>query len=155
MLTLQTIVDVQGLSGKQVTDFLLKCDDEHYRKWWDGTHLQFHTIKRYPDNIGNVVYMDEYVGKRRLKMQAIVLKAVPGKEIIWQMKKGVRLPGWLSLSVEDIDDGVRITHTLTAGFNGIGKALDPLLRLYLSKDFEQAMDEHAKIEFPKLKEVIH
>ena len=154
MLALQTIVDVQGLSGRQVTGFLLNCDDEKYQKWWDGMHLQFHTIKRYPDDIGNVVYMDEYVGKRRLKMQAIVLKAVPGKEIVWQMKKGVRLPAWLALTVEDIEDSVRITHTLTAGFNGIGKVLDPLFRLYLSKEFEEAMDEHARIEFPKLREVV-
>ena len=130
MIRLTTVVDVQGLSGEQVTDFMLNCDDEKYRKWWDGTHLQFHTIKRCPDNIGNVVYMDEYVGKRRLKMQAIVLKAAPGKEIVWQMKKIVRLPGWLSLAVEDTEDGVRITHTLTAGFNGIGKLQGDFIALF-------------------------
>ena len=154
MLTLQTIVDVQGLSGQQVTDFLLNCDDKQYQQWWAGTHLQFHTIKRYPDNIGNVVYMDEYVGRRRLKMKAIVLKAVPGKKIVWQMQKGIRLSAWLTLTVEDIEDSVRITHTITAGFNGIGKTLDPVLRLYLSRSFENAMDEHARIEFPKLREMV-
>jgi len=154
MLTLQTVLDVRGLSGRQVTDFLLNCDDKQYQRWWNGTHLQFHTIKRYSEDIGNVVYMDEYVGKRRLKMQAIVLKAVSGREIIWQMKKGIRLPVWLALTVEDIKDSVRITHTITAGFRGIGKALDPLFRLYLSEEFEKAMDEHARIEFPKLREIL-
>ena len=154
MVTLQTVVDVQGLSGQQVTDFLLNCDDKQYQEWWEGTHLQFHTIRRYPDNIGNVVYMDEYVGARRLKMKAIVLKAIPGEEIVWQMQKGFRLPAWLTLTVEDIEESVRITHTIAAGFNGIGKALDPLFRLYLSRSFEIAMDEHARIEFPKLKEVL-
>ena len=70
------------------------------------------------------------------------------------MQKGFRLPAWLTLTVEDIEDSVRITHTIAAGFNGIGKALDPLFRLYLSRSFEIAMDEHARIEFPKLKEVL-
>lgn len=154
MLTLQTIVDVQGLTGRQVTDFLLNCDDKQYQKWWNGTHLEFHTIKRYPDNIGNVIYMDEYIGRRRLKMAGIVLKAIPGKEIVWQMKKGFRLPVRLTLMVKDMEGSVRITHTIIAGFKGMGKVLDPLLRLYLSRDFEKAMDEHAKIEFPKLREVV-
>jgi hypothetical protein len=154
MLTLQTILDVKGLSGRQVTDFLLNCDDERYQKWWEGTHLQFHTIKRCPNNIGNVVYMDEYVGQRRLKMQAIVIKAAPGKEVVWQMKKGFRLPAWLALTVDDIKGGVRIKHTITAGFKGIGKILDPLFGLYLSKEFEKAVDEHARIEFPKLREMV-
>jgi hypothetical protein len=154
MLTLQTVVDTPDLSGRQVTDFLLNCDDERYQKWWNGTHLQFHTVKRCPNNIGNIVYMDEYIGKRRLKMQAIVIKAVPGKEIVWQMKKGIRLPAWLALTVEDTKDSVRITHTITAGFTGIGEILDTLFRLYLSKEFEKAMDEHARIEFPKLREMV-
>ena len=38
------------------------CATEEYRKWWEGTHLRYETLKRYPDDIGNVVFMDEYIG---------------------------------------------------------------------------------------------
>jgi hypothetical protein len=42
------------------------------------------------------------------------------------------------------------THTIRAGFRGLGRILGPLLRLYLSDEFERAMDEHAQAEFPML-----
>ena len=112
--------------------------------------MAFHTIERFPHDMGNLVYFDEYVGKRRLRFEAIVTKIVPGREIVWQMKKWIRLPAWLALEFQDHDQGVRISHTLKAGFSGIGEILDPLLRIYLSKEFEQEMNEHARIEFTKL-----
>jgi YesN/AraC family two-component response regulator len=38
-----------------------------------------------------------------------------------------------------------------AGFDGaLGRALDPLLRLYFSERFEQMMDEHFRTEFMAL-----
>ena len=77
---------------------MLGCSNEDYQNWWPGTHLQFHTTKRYPDNIGNIVYMDEFIGKRRVKMEGIVIDAVSGQRIVWQMKKwGILLPVWLDL----------------------------------------------------------
>lgn len=150
MITVRTEVYVKEISGKSFTDFMLNCDDAAYRNWWPGTHLAFHTLKRYPGDTGNVVYMDEYVGKYRVRMKGMVLKTVPGKEIVWQMKKFVALPVRLSLTVKDNGNGVHITHTIYAGFNGAGRVLDPLFRLYFSRGFIQAMDDHARSEFPML-----
>ena len=70
------------------------------------------------------------------------------------MKKIVRLPAWLLLEFEELEDGVRVMHTLTAGFRGIGRALDPFLRMHLSRDFERTMNEHAQTEFVKLKDIL-
>lgn len=42
-----------------------------------------------------------------------------------------------------------ITHAITAGFKGIGSILDVILRLHFSASFARAMDEHARIEFPR------
>jgi hypothetical protein len=56
MLTLITKVTVKGVSGKAICDFMLDCTDEAYQKWWDGVHLAFHTLKRYPNDIGNRVF---------------------------------------------------------------------------------------------------
>jgi hypothetical protein len=62
MLTLRTEVEVERITARAIYDFLINCATEEYRKWWEGTHLRYETLKRYPDDIGNVVFMDEYIG---------------------------------------------------------------------------------------------
>ena len=151
MLAMRTEVKVSGISGKNVSDFMLNCTDEAYQNWWPGVHLAFHTKKRFPNNLGNLVYFDEFVGERHLKFEGVVVNTIPGKQIVWQMKKGIRLPAWLVLELAEIeDDGVLITHTIKVGFGKIGKLLDPFLRLYFTKGFEKDLEEHAQIEFTKL-----
>ena len=154
MITTTSIVNVEGITGKSVYDFMLNCTDEEYQKWWPGTHLAFHTVKRFPDEIGNLVSFDEYVGSRRLKFDAIVVRTIPGKKIVWQMKKGIKLPAWLMLTFEDNHQGVKIRHSIMAGFNGTGKIVDPFLRLYFSKKFENEIDAHAQVEFRKLEKFL-
>jgi hypothetical protein len=154
MIEMRTEVHVKGISGKDVSDFMLHCTNADYRNWWPGTHLVFVTAKRFPKDIGNTVFFDEYVGKRRLKIDGRVVKHAPGKEIVWQMLKGVPLPAWLALEFVDDDEGVHITHTLRAGFAGIGRMFDPVLRLYLNEEFMEDMEEHAHIEFTRLGEII-
>lgn len=154
MIQMRTEVNVDELSGQKVIDFMLNCTDEAYQRWWEGTHLAFHTVKRYPNNLGNIVYFDEYIGKRRLCFTGVVTEIIPGKKLVWQMKKIVRLPGWLELNFEDREGGVNIIHTLAVGYRGIGKILDPILRLFLSQDFESELEKHAQIEFHKLAEIL-
>ncbi len=83
-------------------------------------------------------------------MTCIVTEAEPGKKLIWQMKKLIRLPIWLVLEFEDDKEGVEITHTIKAGWEGIGRIFDSIFKIYFSDEFTKMMDEHAKIEFPKL-----
>jgi hypothetical protein len=117
-------------------------------------HIQLHTIRRHPDNLGNVVYMDELVGRYRLKATAVVVEVLPGKKIVWQFKKGIRLPVWLSLTLEGDAAGVSVTHTVRVGFGGLGRILDPIFRVYFSAPFTAALDEHVKVEFPKLRDLL-
>jgi len=154
MLTFQTQVHVAHITGADMMNFMLQCTDRDYRAWWPGTHLEFHTIKRYPNNVGNLIYMDEFVGRRHLKMKAIVTELVPGRRIVWQLKRIIRLPAWLIIDFADDAEGVILTHTIRAGFKDAGHILDPILRIYLSDEFRQDMDEHAAIEFPKLGEML-
>ena len=154
MIAIKTVIYVDGIQGNKISDFFLNCTDEDYRKWWDGIHLQFHTVKRYPGNVGNVVYMDEFIGNRRVKMKGVVIRAVPGKEVAWQMKKIITLPVRVFLELEDREKGVRISHTIKAGFDGIGKILDPFIKMFFTREFEKAMDEHARVEFPKLRDML-
>lgn len=154
MILMRTEVEVSGISGRTVSDFMLNCTDEDYQSWWPGTHLAFHTVNRFPNDLGNLVHIDEYVGSRRLKFEGVVVKTIPGKEIIWQVKKVLRLPAWLVLEFRDSSKGVVIAHTLKVGFGGIGRLLDPFLRLYLTSGFEKDLEKHAHIEFTKLAEVL-
>lgn len=89
MIRLQTDIRIPGLYGREVTDFLLNCDDSSYQAWWPGVHPQFHTVRRLSGDVGNVVYMDEYIGRFRLKFHAVVIAAVPGTEVACQFVRGV------------------------------------------------------------------
>jgi hypothetical protein len=152
MLTIESRVFVASISGREVTDFLLDCTDERYQQWWPETHLELHALTRGRNHVGDVVLMDEYVGKRRVRMLGIVVQVVPGKKIVWQLRKGVRLPVWLTLELADRDGGVELRHMITAGFRGVGRVLDPLFGRYFSAEFAAAMDEHARTEFSLLRD---
>jgi hypothetical protein len=154
MITIESRLHVPGLRASEVLDFLLNCTDEEYRAWWPGTHLHLHALARRPDHIGSTYYMDEFVGRYRLRMTAVVCALVPGRRIAWQLKSGITLPAWLTLDLAHDDAGVAITHTIEAGFHSPGRLLDPILRLYLSQDFQRAMDEHVRTEFPKLRDLL-
>lgn len=152
MLSLETSLRVDGISASEIFEFLANPTDEAYRRWWPGTHVQFHHLERHPDHIGDVLYMDEYVGSRRLRMKAIVVEATPAKRLVWQMVKVIRLPARVTLELADHERGVVITHATTAGFRGAGQILDPLVRLYMSKQFALALDDHVKTEFELLRD---
>ena len=154
MLTLTAKVRVDGIAGAEIFDFLANPDDESYRAWWPGIHLQLHTVERGEDHVGDVLYMDEYVGKRRLRMSAVVTEAVRGKRLVWQFKKSIKLPAWLELEFSDYDGGVAITHTVRAGFRGGGRVLDPALRIVLSTAFASDLEEHVRTEFPLLRDLL-
>ena len=154
MIEIESRVAVPGMTGQEVTDFLLDCTDERYQAWWPGTHLRMHLITRGRDHIGDLVLMDEYVGRRRLCLTGVVREAVPGRRIVWQLRHWVRLPVQLSLTLSPTDDGVAIRHAITAGFAGPGRLLDPLIRLYLGPRFAAEMDRHVRTEFVRLRDLL-
>jgi hypothetical protein len=154
MITLQTRIHVDGLTGGQVFDFLVNATDREYQKWWPGVHLQLHTLRRCPNNVGNIVYMDEFIGEHRIATTGVLVEVVPGRKLVWQLKKGVRLPVRLSLELCDDEAGVSVTHTIQVGFEGLGRVLDPAFRLCFSRKFAAALDEHVKAEFPRLRDML-
>jgi hypothetical protein len=155
MLTLESHVVVPGLTGAEVTDFLLQGNDAAYQAWWPGVHLQLHPVAvGGPDHVGDTVFMDEFVGSRRIRMTGVVRSVERGRRLVWQMKKGIVLPVWLTLTLADGEGGVSVCHTITAGWNGAGRLLDPLLRLYFTRGFAAAMDRHAHTEFTRLRDLL-
>ena len=152
MLALQTKIQVDGISGTEIFDFLAHPSDAAYQRWWLGTHLQLHPLKGTGEHVGDVIYMDEYIGERRIRMSALVSEAIRGQKLVWQLRRVVKLPIRLSLELVDYEGGVAITHTIEAGYRGPGRVVDPLLRLYFSSSFAESMDQHAKTEFPLLRD---
>lgn len=157
MLTLESLVTVPGLTGREVTDFLLDPDDDRYRAWWPGTHLELHPTRHgsRDDHVGDLLLMDEYVGSRRLRAYVEVLQAVPGERILWQVHRwGRRLPVRLSLALRTHEGDVTLRHTITAGWPGRARVADPLWRLYFSRSFARAMDRHVHTEFALLRDLL-
>ena len=150
MITLHSEVSVQGIRGDEFLNFMLNCTDADYQEWWPDVHLAFHAIQRYPNEIGNIVYFDEFIGTTRLKFKGVVKEYIPGRKITWQMIRGVRLPTWLEIECKQPTDDLHIVHTLKAGFSGLGKIFDPLIRVYLSENFCVELNDHAQTEFPML-----
>jgi hypothetical protein len=155
MITIRSKVQIAGLKGEEVTDFLLNPSDAAYQEWWRGTHLRLHPISGSGANPGDMVYMDEFIGARRVRMTGVVIESVRGRKIVWQLARLIRFPVWLTRELADADEGVTVTHTIVAGFTGVGRIFDPILRLYFSPEFATAMDNHVKAEFPKLRELLH
>lgn len=157
MLTLESEMSIDDLTGREVTDFLVDCDDARYQSWWPGTHHQFHVMEHAPGegHVGDLVWMDEYVGSRRLRMAAEVVEVAPGRRLVWQLSPWrLRLPVFLTLTLRDRGGGVVLRHTLTAGWTGWGRRLDPLWRLYFTRGFAHALDQHARTEFPLLRDLL-
>lgn len=155
MIVLQTTTYVPGLHGQEIYDFLTHPDDRSYQRWWLGTHLQLHLVGGGDGGVGSEIHMDEYIGTHRLRMNAVVVEAVSGRRLVMRMKKLIRLPATLTLEFADDVGGVRIVHTVRAGYAGLGRVLDSLLRLHFTPVFERALDAHVHTEFSKLRELLH
>lgn len=154
MIAIRTEIFVGGITGREVFDFLLGATDGDYRRWWPGTHLHLQALERHEGHIGDVFYMDEYVGGRRVRMKGVVAEAERGRRIVWHLKQWIPLPVRLTLELADRDGGVALRHTIRAGFDGPGRVLDPLFRVYFSPRFAAAMDEHVRTEFPMLRDLL-
>jgi len=156
VLTIESRIVVPGLTGSEITTYLLDCTDAGYQAWWPGVHLQLHPLAAGGvDHVGDVVLMDEFIGSRHVRMTGVIVQVTPGRMIVWQLKKGIKLPVKLALELTDQHADVAIHHTITAGWTGLGRVLDPLFRLYFSRRFAAAMDEHVRKEFPLLRDRLH
>lgn len=156
MIIIKSEIILKGVKGKDISDFLINCTDKDYQNWWSGTHLSYHTIKQqHLKYIGNIIFCDEYIGKYRFISKGLIIKYIAGKEIIWQMLRIIKLPVWLTIRFEDISEGVKITHTIAAGYKRIGRILDVIFKMYLSNAFKKEMKKHFYIEFNKLRDILY
>ena len=144
---------VADSKAEQFYDFMINPNNDRYQEWFPYEHLAFYiTNPGTISHLGDEVFFDEYLGStHRLKFFADVVIANRPTSAAWQMKlMGLRLPAVLSLKLTDTSNGLQIDHELRIGFNGIGKVLDPLIRLYFTKSFSDALSKHCLEEWPRL-----
>jgi len=142
---------VPNASAQEFYDFMINPTTERYQAWWPGEHLDFRIVKHgRSDHVGDIVYMDEYIGEgnRRLKFHAQVKSVKRHRQIVWQMRKfGLLLPAYVVLGLKDTPKGLIVTHELRLGYKGLGKLLDPLIKLYFNDDYRYDLEGHCKIEW--------
>lgn len=155
MITYETKVHVGRVVAFRVYRFFLQPGGAGRQPGWSKTRLKLHMIKHVPGDIGSVVYVDEDIGGRRVRAKAVIVEAVPGRRLVLQVRKLIRLPAWLVMTFEDVAGGVEVTHSLHIGYRGLGVLLNPLLRLYFPRSFARALDDHFKAEFPRLEDLLY
>ena len=138
-------------------NFITNAPAEVYIKWLPEEHNEFYVVKRSDKSpIGDLVYFDQNIGnKYRLKFYAIIKNANKPNRVVFQMRKfGINLPGFLELDFSDTAEGLLLTETLRIGLNGIGKIIDPFIKIKFGKKFHNEFKEHHKREWQNLSDIL-
>jgi len=138
-------------------NFMITAPAEIYVNWLPEEHYEFYVVKRSNKSpVGDLVYFDQNIGnKYRLKFHAIIKFANKPNRIVFQMRKyGINLPGYLELDFSDTPEGLLLTETLSMGLNGIGKIIDPFIKISFGKNFYNEFKEHHKREWQNLSEIL-
>jgi hypothetical protein len=161
MFTLETRAHVAGLSARAAYDYMIVPPAHDFQAWWPGTHLVSKVLRRgvgpegEPNDIGTVVYLEQMIGPFHVRETAEIVEAIPGRSFTRRIfVVGIRLPIFITFDLEDTANGVTIAHTIRAGWRGLPRILDPLFRLYFTKAFADALDEHLRLEYELLREVV-
>jgi hypothetical protein len=144
-------------NATQFFEFMINATPEIYEHWLRDEHHKFHVVKRSKTTpVGDILFFDQHISpKHRLKFYAITKIADKPGRVMFQMRKySLNIPGFLELQFTDTSDGLSLVEILRIGFNGIGKVLDPFIRIVFNQSFFQALDEHHKREWSNLAEVL-
>ncbi|MCL2055342.1 MAG: hypothetical protein FWG90_13055 [Oscillospiraceae bacterium] len=144
-------------TAERFYNFMIAPPPEVYAHWLPKEHHEFHVVKRGKTSpVGDLIYFDQHISpKHRLNFHAVTRIAKKPNHIVFQMRKfGVNLPGYLELKFRDSAEGLLLVETIYVGFGGIGKVLDPFIRVVFNKSFFKAMNEHHKREWANLSEIL-
>ena len=149
--------EFSGANAAAFFEFMINPPPETYARWLPGEHHEFHIVKHSKaPPIGDLIFFDQHISKKhRLTFYAVTIIADKTNHVLYQMRKfGINLPGYLDLRFQETTEGLLLTETIRVGFNGIGKIIDPILRLFFNKSFFIAMNGHHKREWENLAEIL-
>lgn len=115
-------------------------------------HHRFHVVRPGRDSpVGDLVFFDETIGRRRLRLHGVVRHADPDRRLVWQLRKGVTASAWLELRLDQTPGGTRVEHVFRLGLSGLlGRLTDPVVRMLFTRAFAAALTRHAVTEFTLL-----
>ena len=146
-----------GANAKQFYEFMINPPPNVYAHWLPNEHHEFHIVKQSKTTpVDDLIYFDQHISpKHRLRFYAVTKTANKPNRVVFQMRKfGVNIPAFLELDFCDTPDGLLLTETLRIGFNGVGKLLDPFIKIVYNKTFFEALNQHHKREWQNLAEVL-
>ena len=149
--------NLPGASAQQFYAFMINPLPEVYANWLPGEHHEFHIVKHSKTTpVNDLIYFDQYISpKHRLKFYATIKIANKPNRVVFQMRKYcINIPGYLELEFCDISGGLMLAETIRIGFEGIGKVLDPFIRMVFNKSFFEALDGHHKREWANLADIL-
>ena len=154
MFSFATQAHVEGLRARDVYEFFLDSTESDFQAWFPGVHLGYRVVRGAASHVGRVIQFDQNIGPYRVRETARIVEAVPYRRFVRQVIRGFQLPIFVTFDLADEARGVRITHTIQAGHPGLGRVLDPLYRLYFTRKFLAALDEHVLAELLLLPNVV-
>jgi len=149
--------NLPGANAEQFYEFMINPPPEVYAHWLPNEHHVFHVVKYSKTTpVGDLIFFDQHISpKHRLKFFTVTKTANKPSRVVYQMRKfGVNIPGYLELEFCDASDGLLLIETIRIGYNSIGKALDPFIRMVFNKSFFEALDGHHKREWADLAKVL-
>ena len=113
------------------------------------------------NHFSDAILAVEYLGEnrriafngRRVSFFGVVLRKRHSVKLKgWAKNINIRIPMIMELELYTTDEGALAKHKLCFGYLGIGRLLNPLIKLYCNKSFCKGFKEHCEMEWLKLAE---
>jgi uncharacterized protein YndB with AHSA1/START domain len=152
-------IQVKGISPDQIYQFLIDLDDERYRQWHPGHHLQWRVVHQPKDEtVGSVYYFKErFEDGQVLGGQLKVIEATPGERLVQRSISPWWKPFDIITGLQSIPEGTLVTHQIVAGSDLplLGRLFNLIMRrLFLKERNIEAVHHHANEEFTNLERLL-
>ena len=152
-------IPVKGVSPDQIYQFLLDLDDEGYRQWHPGHHLEWRVVHRPKDQtVGTIYYFKErFEDGQVLGGQLKVVEAIPGERLVQRSISPRWKPYDIIIGLQSIPEGTLVTHQIVAGSGlpFLGRLFNLTMRsLFLKERNIEAVHHHANEEFTNLERLL-
>jgi uncharacterized protein YndB with AHSA1/START domain len=152
-------ITVKGVSPDQIYQFLLSLDNDRYRQWHPGHHLEFRVVHQPKDEtVGSVFYFKErFEDGQELGAQLKVVEAVPGERLVQRSISPWWKPFDIIAGLQSIPEGTLVTHQIVAGSDlpFLGMLFNLIMRrLFLKESNIKAIHSHANEEFTNLEHLL-
>lgn len=152
MLSIKTIIPVNGVTPDQIIRFFLNLDTEKYKAWHPG-HLKWEYLEKDEKGLPKRLRIEENIGKYHFNEEFTLEEYKPGKLMRLRVKHKEPVKSYLTLSFNKETGRTIVTHELTFTFGY--KPIDWLMnKLGLFNNFKKEVDKHATEEFKKLEKIL-